>query len=187
LLVGLSKSQGRSSSGGGARASTLPVGSGQHVPLTHTGESDFALWVRHRMALAVVTLAALEPPVVNVDDVAIALVAQWAHETAKGRAEFNYNLGGWTARRGDDFHTANDNLTGASFRWTAYPDLPTAVDDQIKRLIVGFPSAWASLLAAPSSTAWIGELARHGYFTADPNAYARAVSALEQEIRSLPR
>ena len=179
-------SGGGKSSSGRARASTRPVGSGREVPLQHTGEDDFTLWVRHRRALVVVTLAALEPPVTDVDDVATALVAQWAHETARGRAEFNYNLGGWTARKGDDFHAANDAQTGAAFRWTAYPDLPTAVDDQVKRLIVGFPTAWASLLASPSSSEWIADLGRAGYFTADPNAYARAVLALEQEIRRLP-
>jgi hypothetical protein len=182
-----SKSQGRQPTARSRRASTLPVGTGREVPIKRTGEDTFEAWVRHRMALAVVTLAALEPPVEKIDDVAIALLAQWAHETAKGRAEFNFNLGGWTARTGDDFHTANDRLTGSRFHWTAYPDLPTAVDDQIKRLIVGFPSAWALLLAAPLSSEWIEELGRAGYFTADPTDYARAWQALDAEVRSVPR
>lgn len=191
MLLGLlllyftaSKSQGRQPASG-ARSSTPPVGSGRQVPVTRTGEDDFAAWVRHRLALAVVTVAALE--VEHVDDVAIALVAQWAHETGKGKAEFNFNLGGWTARKGDDFHTANDALTGSSFRWTAYPDLPTAVDDQVKRLRLGFPHAWALLNAAPLSSEWIEELGRAGYYTADPTDYARAWQALDAEVRSLPR
>jgi hypothetical protein len=159
------------------------------VPIVRTGEDDFSLWSRTRLALVVVELGSLEPPIepARIDDVATAIVAQWAHESAKGRAEFNYNLGGWTARKGDDFHTANDNQTGAAFRWTAYPDLPTAVEDQVKRLILGFPSAWALLVADPSSPAWIDELARGNYFTANPADYARAWASLVDEIRRLPR
>lgn len=193
LLVFLvaSKEQGRQPARSGARVRTTtpPVGTGTQRPLVRTGEDDFATWVTHRMALVVVTLAALEPPVdpANIDDVASALVAQWAHETDKGRAEFNYNLGGWTARAGDDFHAATDRLTGKAFRWTAYPDLPTAVDDQIKRLAVGYPRAWALLLASPRSSDWVLELGARGYFTASPAAYAAAVAALDDEIRRLPR
>jgi hypothetical protein len=188
LLLVASKAQGRSAPASRG-ASTPPVGTGRQLPTTHTGESDFALWTRERLALAVIDLSALEPPVDadKIDDVATALVAQWAHETAKGRAEFNFNLGGWTARSGDDFHTANDSLTGAAFRWTAYPDLPTAVEDQIKRLIVTFPSAWAMLLASPRSDGWIFELGRLNYYTASPADYARAWAALADEIRRLPR
>lgn len=189
VLLFASKAQGRTPSSGRSGVSTPPVGSGSQKPLTRTGEADFAEWVRHRFALAMIDLATLDPPVDtrSLGDVASALVGQWAHETARGRAEFNYNLGGWVARAGDDYHSANDRLTGRAFRWTAYPDLPTAVEDQIKRLAVGFPSAWAALLAAPRSSAWIDELARAGYFTADPAAYARACAALTDEIRRMPR
>lgn len=191
LLVMLvaSKSQGRSSSGTGARVSTPPVGTGEHVPIKQTGGHDFAAWLRQRLALTVIDLAALEPPVdpATIDDVARAIVAQWAHETGKGEAEFNFNLGGWTARAGDNFHTANDRLSGSAFRWTAYPDLPTAIEDQVKRLAVGFPSAWALLLAAPRSSAWIAELGRRGYFTANADDYAQAWLALLAEIRRLAK
>lgn len=189
LLVMLlaSKSQGRSSSSASPRVSTPPVGSGEHVPLQQTGGHDFAAWLRTRRALTVVDLAALDPPVdpAVIDDVAVALLAQWAHETGKGESEFNYNLGGWTARPGDNFHTANDRLSGSAFRWTAYPDLPTAIEDQVKRLIVGFPSAWALLLANPRSSAWIAELGRRGYYTANADDYAQAWLALVAEIRRL--
>ena len=189
LLLFASKAQGRSAPAGQRRTSTPPVGTGRQLPLERTGGDDFALWARERLALAVVDLASLEPPVdpTRIDDVAIAIVAQWAHETAKGRAEFNYNLGGWTARSGDDFHAATDRLSGRAFRWTAYPDLPTAVEDQIKRLAVGFPGAWALLLADPTSDAWIRELGRANYYTASPDDYARAWASLAQEIRRLPR
>lgn len=179
------RSSSRSSKG--RRDPTPPVGTGHQVPLKLTGGDDFAAWVRPRRALTVVDLATMDPPVdpAAVDDVATALLAQWARETNKGRAEFNFNLGGWSARDGDDFHTATDG-PASGFSWTAYPDLPTAIEDQVKRLAVGFPSAWATLLADPRSSAWIGELKRGGYFILDPEAYAQEWSALADEIRRLP-
>lgn len=139
------------------------------------------------MALLLAALGGLEPPLVGklADRVALALVAQWAHETNRGKAEFNFNLGGWVARPKDDYHEATDRLSGKHFRWTAYPDLPTAVDDQLRRLIVTFPGAWATLLSAPESSAWIEELGRDGYYTADPRAYARAWAMHLTELRRM--
>ena len=153
LLLLASKAQARTAPTGRTGLSTPPVGNGRQVPLERTGGDDFTTWARERLALAVIDLATFDPPVEpsKIDDVAIAIVAQWAHETAKGRAEFNYNLGGWTARSGDDFHAATDRLSGKAFRWTAYPDLPTAVEDQIKRLVLGFPKVWPTVAGSEFS------------------------------------
>lgn len=160
------------------------TGSGKRVPTKRTGEADPLEWFRRRMALTVPALGGLEPPLVGAraDRVALSLVAQWAHETDRGRAEFNFNLGGWTARKRDDFHEAVDRLSQSHFRWTAYPDLPTAIEDQIRRLIIGFPGAWALLLAEPESSAWIEELGRRGYYTAPTAAYARAWAMQRTEL-----
>ena len=159
-------------------------GKGRRVPTRRTGEADPLEWFRRRMAITVPALGALEPPLVGAraDRVALALVAQWAHETDRGRAEFNFNLGGWTARKRDDFHEAVDRLSQSHFRWTAYADLPTAIEDQIRRLILGFPRAWALLLAEPESSAWIEELGRAGYYTAPTSAYARAWAMQRTEL-----
>ena len=75
----------------------------------------------------------------------------------------------------------------AGFRWTAYPDLPTAVEDQLHRLIVTFPSAWALLLAQPETSAWIEELGRRGYYTAPPGDYARAWGMQRVELGRMLR
>jgi hypothetical protein len=163
-----------------------PSGLAREVPIVRTGEADLVEWATRRLALTLAVLGALEPPVRGsrkADDVALALLAQWAHETDAGRAEYNFNLGGWTARKRDTFHTAPDRLSSAAgFRWTAYPDLPTAVEDQINRLIRTFPSAWGKLLQDPVGDGWVRELGRRGYYTAEINDYARAWAARRAQL-----
>lgn len=179
----------RSSSRTDARGPGLPsTGDGSQVPPVKTGDADSATWFRRRMALAIAVLRGLEPPVPDdlLDRVALSIVAQWAHETAIGKAEYNFNLGGWTARKNDNFHAARDRLSGKEgFRWTAYPSLPVAVEDQIKRLIVGYPSSWALLVAHPESSAWIEQLGRSGYYTAPIPDYARAWATRRAELGRL--
>lgn len=158
---------------------------GTQHDLVRTGEPDLITWGRRRLALLLASMGALEPPLVGAlaDRVALSLLAQWAHETDRGRAEFNFNLGGWTARPGDDFHTATDRLSGKpGFRWTSYSDLGTAIEDQLHRLILTYPSAWALLLASPESSAWVEDLGRHGYFSARPSDYARAWAMQRTEL-----
>lgn len=182
-LLLLSKREAGSTSRGPGLAAPQPQG--RAVAVLRTGEADPVAWARRRLALLVVALQSLEPPLVgaHADQVARSLLAQWAHETNSGRSEFNFNLGGWTARRGDHYHTAADRLSGASgFRWTAYADLPTAIEDQLRRLILTYPRAWSSLLAAPESRDWIDELSRGGYFTAPRDDYARAWRAHRAEL-----
>jgi hypothetical protein len=156
----------------------LPRGTvGREVQMVRTGEPDLTTWARRRLALTQAAFTSLTPPLEGskADAVALSLLAQWAHETNRGASEFNFNLGGWTARRGDTFHTAPDRLSSAAgFRWTAYPDLPTAIEDQIRRLVQTYPTAWGLLLSDPESDAWILELGRRGYYTAAPSDYSRA-------------
>lgn len=72
-----------------------------------------------------------------------------------------------------------------TFKWTAYPDLPFAVADQMQRLVERFPSAWRLLVQQPHTSAWIEELGRRGYYTADRNAYARAWALNRAELERL--
>jgi hypothetical protein len=118
---------------------------------------------------------------------ALSLVSQWAHETGRGKAEFNFNLGGWTARKSDPFFSARDVQTPGKpvFKWTAYNDLPSAVADQVKRLVERFPTAFKLLAEQPHTSAWIEELGRRGYFTANPSNYARAWASNRAELERL--
>jgi hypothetical protein len=189
VLFASSRAKAASSSNlPGSSSPDVALGPGGEQPMQRTGESDPTAWARRRLALLVPTLQALTPPVPadKVADVALSLLAQWAHETARGRAEFNFNLGGWTARPDDPFHVARDVLSNAgSFKWTSYPDLGTAIEDQVKRLIRGFPTAWRLLTEAPETSQWIARLGSDGYFTANPADYARAWAAHRTELLRL--
>lgn len=179
------------------KAPALPSGRGAfEVPRTKTGGQPLAQWFGERFRLAVEVLT---PNVVNatpehVRQIALSVVAQWAHETGRGRAEFNFNLGGWRARKTDPYFVARDVQTGAElYRWTAYADLPNAVHDQLKRLHDRFASAWALLLAEPNSSRWIEELGRKGYYVAPKGTsqaqhiqnYARAWATNRAELGAL--
>lgn len=185
LLRGLGSSSERPSSS--PSPGPAPSGTGTKVERVHTGLELLAAWVRRRLALALPVLRELDVPEDRLDRVALSIVSQWAHETNRGKSEFNFNLGGWRARKRDDFFTARDRLTGDEvFRWTAYDSLPAAVDDQIRRLHSGFPSAWRLLVSDPESSAWITQLGRKGYYTADPAAYARAWAMQRTELARIP-
>lgn len=174
--------------------SSLPGTLGNELQRTRTGEADLLTWFQRRFGLALESLAGLGLPSQLLRPVALSIVAQWAHETGRGKSEFNFNLGGWRARRSDPFFVARDVQTGAElFRWTAYPNIETAVADQIKRLSERFPTAWAKLLAQPNTSAWIEELGRKGYYVAPPGrsqaehiqAYARAWAMNRAELERL--
>jgi hypothetical protein len=173
-LIGLALAALVLSSSGRAAADPL------EVPRVVTGATP--TWFRDRLALA---HEVLQPNVPNnvLDDVSLSIVAQWAHETARGKSEFCFNLGGWKARRGDHFFVGDD--AGVSFHWTAYRDLPNAVADQLERLHDRFPKAWKLLVQQPASSAWIEELGRAGYYQQRADDYARAWAMHRLELGSL--
>lgn len=172
----------------------LPSGRGAfEVQRVKTGGQPLAQWFGERFALALEVLAP-NVPADKLRQIALSVVAQWAHETGRGRAEFNFNLGGWRARKTDPYFVARDVQTGAElYRWTAYADLPNAVHDQLKRLHDRFSSAWALLLAEPNSSRWIEELGRKGYYVAPKGTsqaqhiqnYARAWATNRAELGAL--
>lgn len=167
-------------------AAPRPVGPALEQARTRTGGNDVAAWFAERFALALEALQAAGVPDVMLRPVALALVSQWAHETGRGKSEFNFNLGGWRARKSDPFFVARDVQSGKElFRWTAYPDLRFAVVDQINRLQERFPSAWKLLVQQPHTSAWVEELGRRGYYTADPTTYARAWATNRAELERL--
>lgn len=164
----------------------MPPPTSNEKPRVRTGGQPLMTWFADRFGLALENLPKLGVPDVMLRPVALAIVAQWAHETGRGKSEFNFNLGGWRARKTDPFFTARDVQTGPQlFKWTAYPDLETAVADQLLRLVERFPSAWRLLVQQPHTSAWIEELGRRGYYTADRNAYARAWASNRAELERL--
>lgn len=157
--------------------------SANEVARTPTGNTPS--WFADRYALAVEVLTPNVPAAV-LRDVALSVVAQWAHETARGKSEFNFNLGGWMARKGEPYFTARDVLGAPGVRkWRAFRDLPNAVAQQLEALHDRFPSAWAKLVAQPTSSAWVEELGRKGYYEGTPAAYARAWAMNRAELGRL--
>ena len=157
------------------------------VATTRTGE-PMPGWFHTRFEMARQVLAKAFPtaaaPAVN--STALSIVAQWAHETARGEKEFNFNLGGWTARKRDTFFRAKGAApTEGMMVWTAYPSLPVAATDQIRRLFETYPSAWKLLTDNPLSSAWVEELGRRGYYTGSRDTYARAWAMHRAELRQL--
>lgn len=150
-------------------------------PMTATGRSPS--WFADRYLLA---LEVLGPNVAadKLADVALSIVAQWAHETGRGQHEYAFNLGGWRAQSKEPFYEAKDNLSadGRAYRWRAWDDLPNAVAHQIQRLHDRFPSAWRLLIAQPTASSWVEELGRKGYYTAPPKSYAQAWAMHRHEL-----
>lgn len=145
-----------------------PAAGSLEVPRVLTGGQPIDQWFGDRFRVALEVLG-LNLPANVVHDAALSVVAQWAHETGRGKSEFNFNMGGWRARKRDPYFVARDVQTGRElFRWTAYPDLPNAVQDQLRRLHDTFPTAWALLASEPNTSRWVEELGRKGYYVAPP-------------------
>jgi hypothetical protein len=170
-------------------ATTQPTGfaAANEVPRVRTGGDDRNAWARSRYGELVrqIRASGYVPDDAVAAEIALSLLAQWGHESARGANEFNFNLGGWRARKGDTYFTARDVQTtnSPSYRWTAYPELVTAITDQVMRLIKTFPRAAKLLLVDPKSSRWVEQLGHDGYYQAPPSGYARAWAMHRAELK----
>lgn len=176
----------------GSRAtapSSPAVPSALERPKVQTGGADPIAWAQSRFNTIRLVLATIAPQLAAEDlrRVALSVLAQWSHETNKGRNEFNFNLGGWMAAAGEPFFRA----TGAedpgrpSLRFASFDDLTGATRLQLERLRARFPSAVRLLVADPESSAWVEQLGKSGYYTAPVPAYARAWAMHRTELGGL--
>ena len=171
-----------------------PRGTGRtlanEVPRVRTGEDDPKAWAWRRYQEILAALGEINlAQSANYKEIALSLLAQWAHESNRGKNEFNHNFGGWKAWKGDPFFTARDVQSGpasAVVRWSAWSDFPRAVRAQIERLYHTFPTAWAMLLADPWTSSWVEELGRRGYYApAGVRTYAAAWARHRAELAEL--
>lgn len=106
--------------------------------------------------------------------VAEALVAQWAVESARGKSEWNYNLGGWKAAAHVVCVILKNGTTGKRERWEAWPDVYSSILAHVQRIQKKWPAAAQALAADPSSSLWVKLLGRGGYYGENVDAYAKA-------------
>jgi hypothetical protein len=146
---------------------TLPTGV-VVVPKRNTGGDN---WLVERTS----ALAYAVPPVVG--DVARAVLAHWAYETAWGRGEWNFNVGNRIALPGEK---------GANIgpQWNkAYDSLAEGVADYLALVKSSrYATAWAMLQTAPRSTMWIRNLVLSGYATAPADVYEHGYAAVLAQI-----
>lgn len=166
----------------------LPGGGGC-MPAVRTGGSDPDVWYLTRWAATVDDLIrrGVEPGPAAIG--ARALVAQWAHETDAGRSEYNFNLGGWIAAPGEACHELRDATSGAPGRWASFASLEQSIHEHIDRLATRsrFQPAFLAWIKEPLSERWIRALGAAGYYTADPDVYARAWRARLERATELTR
>lgn len=188
-LLALGTSSSSSSSSSAVPVTPKPSGltSANEVKRVHTGGADTNEWARSRynMLLSLIQLSGYVSDDATAREIALSLLAQWAHETARGKAEWNFNLGGWRARKGDKYFTARDQMTPNSplFRWTSYPDLQTGMTDQVMRFVKTFPRAAKKLIESPKDSRWVEQLGRDGYYTAPTTGYARSWAMNRAELK----
>lgn len=179
---------GKSGASPAPPSTTQPTGttSAKEVPRVQTGGKDRKVWaiLRYETLLYLIQLSGYVPEPDRQKDIALSLLAQWAHECARGANEFNFNMGGWMARKGDEYFTARDVQSGKQtvHRWTSYPDLNTGMLDQIQRLFRTFPAAAKLLMEQPKNSRWVEQLGKSGYYSAPPSQYARAWAMNRAEL-----
>jgi hypothetical protein len=154
-----------------SRASSRPRREPGAVPLVGTGGG--ASWARTR-------LAALERHGVT-GEIALSVLAQWAHETDSGRAEWNFNVGNLRPVG----NQPRIDLGPAGF-FRAYGTLDEGVSAYLALVQSGrYTPCWGLLNADPTSEDWIRCLGRLGYYCehaapcteTEISAYARAWGA----------
>jgi len=115
------------------------------------------------------------------------LTAHWALETDGGRCMPGHNFAGIKAAPaapGKSFHTVEGHgatRREVSARFRVYESAEAGAQDYVKLLVRRYPDAVAAARAGDSA-GFVQALARGGYFTAAPEAYA---AGLAQRLATL--
>ena len=112
------------------------------------------------------------------------LTAQWAHETGNGASMYNYNFGGIKGASAGGLSVEQRTHEGFGAtertimdRFRAYRSADEGATDYVKLLVNHFPEA-AQSASKGDPVGFVQGLKKRGYFTGDPSAYTRSVSAL---------
>jgi hypothetical protein len=114
------------------------------------------------------------------------LTAQWAHETGCGASMFNFNFGGIKGTSPEGLFVSQKTREGygenertITDRFRAYTTAARGADDYLALLSRSFPAALAAAERGDPAE-FVRGLRARGYFTGDPGAYERSVSALSR-------
>lgn len=118
------------------------------------------------------------------------LWAQWALETGRGSAMRGNNFGGIRAREGGALYATTEG-SGTSARrvlgrFRTYATPEEGAKDHVELVARRYPRALEALRRGDAAD-FVRELARGGYFTADPEAYRRGVERHAAEHAAVVR
>lgn len=126
------------------------------------------------------------------------LCAQVSLETGNGRKMHRFNPGNRKVRDGDEYYTmfACNEVIGGKVQWFSPPHPQThfaafltpaaGVADYLKLLSCTdrYRAAWSRAYVG-DARGFVEALGRAGYFTADPNVYARGIVAIAAKLLPL--
>jgi hypothetical protein len=115
------------------------------------------------------------------------LTAHWAHETGHGKSMLNFNFAGLKGTGPSGMSASymtregwGDSEVRLNQTFRAYRSAREGAEDYVSLLARRYPGAVAAA-AEGDATAFVGALKDGGYFTGNPEAYRRNVSALSRQ------
>ena len=130
-------------------------------------------WHRRRFSAAKV--------IVNDPSVAVSIVAHWSIETDRGRAEWNYNLGGIKALPGQQYVELRAS-EGGTARFAAYETLGDGARAYVSLLQRHYAECWQLLEDGPATPDWYVCLVHHGYMAQQTDQQAADVINARREL-----
>lgn len=175
------------------------VPEGGEIAMKLTGGNDPVAWRKSRLQAARIFLStddrsinamtklvedgAVEHSDFAIDEIALSVVTHWDIETAKGSAEFNFNVGGVLAVPGQQYFRSKDVQSGKDVAFCAYDDLTEGIADYFGVLSYQrYASALTALLMLPTDPGWFSELGWAGYYGMDPVAAEKLWSDRRAEV-----
>lgn len=166
LILLLAWAFGGSKGGGGSGPSPSPSSGGK--PKVRTFVGNATAWVKDRYELAHALLSDQLPMQYDAEEISRSVVAHWGIETNWGANEFNFNLGGIHASKGQPFFASTD--AGRPTNFVAYASAQDGAKGYADLLMHQFKACAMKLLADPELADWYVCLGTMGYYGKNPNA-----------------
>jgi hypothetical protein len=148
---------------------------GQGRPMAHSWTGNAQGWALSRQDAAKRALQPLADarPDLDLDEIAVSVVAHWAIETAYGASEYNFNVGGIHAITGQAYFDSTD--AGVPTKFAAYDSIDDGAHAYGDLIANRYKTAALQLIADPTSPDWYVTLGQLGYFHAPAGTDVGAV------------